>query len=68
MTPTTIISILINGAVGIMVGLVTKYAGNVKKGFAMIFRLLLSGVLQAIMMADVFYFMMKNYNNAIRVS
>jgi UDP-sugar transporter A1/2/3 len=47
--PTTIIPILTNAAGGIVVGLVTKYAGSVKKGFALIFGLLLSGILQAIM-------------------
>jgi UDP-sugar transporter A1/2/3 len=29
------------------VGLVTKYAGSVRKGFALIFGLLLSGILQS---------------------
>jgi len=48
-TPSTIIPILTNAAGGIVVGLVTKYAGSVKKGFALIFGLLLSGILQAIM-------------------
>jgi len=51
-TPTTIIPILTNAAGGIVVGLVTKYAGSVKKGFALIFGLLLSGILQAIMNDD----------------
>jgi UDP-sugar transporter A1/2/3 len=51
-TPTTIIPILTNAAGGIVVGLVTKYAGSVKKGFALIFGLLLSGILQAIMSKD----------------
>ena len=50
-TPQTIIPILTNAAGGIIVGLVTKYAGAVKKGFALIFGLLLSGLLQA-RMAD----------------
>jgi len=51
-TPTTIIPILTNAAGGIVVGLVTKYAGSVKKGFALIFGLLLSGIIQAIMSED----------------
>jgi len=46
-TPQTIIPIFTNAAGGIIVGLVTKYAGAVKKGFALIFGLLLSGILQA---------------------
>jgi UDP-sugar transporter A1/2/3 len=46
-TPQTVIPILTNAAGGIIVGLVTKYAGAVKKGFALIFGLLLSGLLQA---------------------
>eukprot|EP00591_Stephanopyxis_turris_P010810 CAMPEP_0195506952 /NCGR_PEP_ID=MMETSP0794_2-20130614/482_1 /TAXON_ID=515487 /ORGANISM="Stephanopyxis turris, Strain CCMP 815" /LENGTH=455 /DNA_ID=CAMNT_0040633439 /DNA_START=55 /DNA_END=1422 /DNA_ORIENTATION=+ len=48
-TPQTFIPIITNAAGGILVGLVTKYAGAVKKGFALIFGLLLSGVLQATM-------------------
>jgi UDP-sugar transporter A1/2/3 len=51
-TPQTIIPILTNAAGGIVVGLVTKYAGSVKKGFALIFGLLLSGILQAIQDKD----------------
>eukprot|EP00565_Helicotheca_tamesis_P004532 CAMPEP_0185728054 /NCGR_PEP_ID=MMETSP1171-20130828/3545_1 /TAXON_ID=374046 /ORGANISM="Helicotheca tamensis, Strain CCMP826" /LENGTH=228 /DNA_ID=CAMNT_0028396717 /DNA_START=8 /DNA_END=691 /DNA_ORIENTATION=+ len=45
-TPATIIPIITNSAGGILVGLVTKHAGSVKKGFALIFGLVLSGVLQ----------------------
>jgi len=45
----TFVPVLTNAAGGIIVGLVTKYAGAVKKGFALIFGLLLSGVLQACM-------------------
>jgi UDP-sugar transporter A1/2/3 len=41
-----------NAAGGIVVGLVTKYAGSVKKGFALIFGLLLLGIIQAIMSKD----------------
>ena len=49
-TPQTLITIFTNAAEGrIVVGLVTKYAGAVKKGFALIFGLLLSGILQACM-------------------
>ena len=48
-TPQTLIPIFTNAAGGIVVGLVTKYAGAVKKGFALIFGLLLSGILQACM-------------------
>lgn len=51
-TPQTLIPILTNAAGGIVVGLVTKHAGAVKKGFALIFGLLLSGVLQAFMNGD----------------
>jgi len=47
-TPSTLIPIFTNAAGGIIVGLVTKYAGAVKKGFALIFGLLLSGLLQVI--------------------
>mmetsp|Transcript_30682 Transcript_30682/g.56826 ORF Transcript_30682/g.56826 Transcript_30682/m.56826 type:complete len:374 (-) Transcript_30682:8-1129(-) len=43
----TMIPIFTNAAGGIVVGLVTKYAGSVRKGFALIFGLLLSGILQA---------------------
>lgn len=43
----TMVPIFTNAAGGIVVGLVTKYAGSVRKGFALIFGLLLSGVLQA---------------------
>jgi len=43
----TLIPIFTNAAGGIVVGLVTKYAGSVRKGFALIFGMLLSGVVQA---------------------
>ena len=46
-TPQTLIPIITNALGGIIVGLVTKYAGSVKKGFALIFGLLISGVLQS---------------------
>jgi UDP-sugar transporter A1/2/3 len=41
------IPILTNAVGGILVGLVTKYAGSVRKGFALIFGILLSGLLQS---------------------
>ena len=44
----TWIPIITNSIGGIIVGLVTKYAGSVRKGFALIFGILLSGVSQAI--------------------
>jgi len=47
-TVSTIIPILTNSAGGILVGLVIKYAGTVQKGFALIFGILLSGVVQSI--------------------
>lgn len=47
-TPQTLIPIFTNAAGGIIVGLVTKHSGAVKKGFALIFGLLLSGILQAL--------------------
>ena len=43
----TLIPIVSNALGGIIVGLVTKYAGSVRKGFALIFGILLSGILQA---------------------
>lgn len=46
-TPQTMIPILTNSFGGILVGLVTKHAGSVRKGFALIFGILLSGVFQA---------------------
>jgi len=48
-TPQTMIPVVTNAVGGIVVGLVTKYAGAVKKGFALIFGLLLSGILQAVL-------------------
>ena len=45
-TPGTLIPIAVNAAGGIVVGLVTKYAGSVRKGFALIFGILLSGLVQ----------------------
>ena len=43
----TLIPILTNAAGGIVVGLVTKYAGSVRKGFALIFGIFLSGLIQS---------------------
>ena len=47
-TLSTFIPILTNSAGGILVGLVIKYAGTVQKGFALIFGILLSGIVQSI--------------------
>jgi UDP-sugar transporter A1/2/3 len=47
-TLTTWIPILTNSVGGIIVGLVTKYAGSVRKGFALIFGMFLSGIVQAL--------------------
>lgn len=46
-TPQTFIPVVTNSIGGILVGLVTKHAGSVRKGFALIFGLLLSGIFQA---------------------
>lgn len=46
-TPATFIPIATNSCGGIIVGLVTKHAGSVRKGFALIFGILLSGLVQA---------------------
>jgi len=46
-TPQTLIPVLSSSVGGILVGLVTKHAGSVRKGFALIFGLLLSGIFQA---------------------
>lgn len=51
-TPSTMIPILSNATGGIIVGLVTKYAGSVRKGFALIFGILLSGLAQAMFQPD----------------
>mmetsp|Transcript_4246 Transcript_4246/g.8160 ORF Transcript_4246/g.8160 Transcript_4246/m.8160 type:complete len:261 (-) Transcript_4246:334-1116(-) len=48
----TIIPILTNSAGGILVGLVIKYAGTVRKGFALIFGILLSGLVQSALDED----------------
>lgn len=44
----TLVPILTNSAGGIIVGLVIKYAGTIRKGFALIFGILLSGILQSL--------------------
>jgi solute carrier family 35 (UDP-sugar transporter), member A1/2/3 len=46
-TPWTMIPIVTNSMGGIIVGLVTKHAGSVRKGFALIFGIFLSGIIQA---------------------
>jgi UDP-sugar transporter A1/2/3 len=46
-TRKTIIPVLTNSFGGILVGLVTKHAGSVRKGFVLIFGILLSGLFQA---------------------
>ena len=51
-TPHTFIPIITNSFGGIVVGLVTKYAGSVRKGFALIFGILLSGIIQSIVQPD----------------
>jgi UDP-sugar transporter A1/2/3 len=43
----TLIPILTNSAGGIIVGLVIKYAGNVQKGFALIFGIAFTGIVQS---------------------
>jgi solute carrier family 35 (UDP-sugar transporter), member A1/2/3 len=48
-TPSTWIPIVTNCVGGIVVGLVTKYAGAVRKGFALIFGMLISGLVQALL-------------------
>jgi UDP-sugar transporter A1/2/3 len=47
----TTLPVVTNALGGILVGLVTKYAGSVRKGFALIFGLLLSGIWQTKYMA-----------------
>jgi UDP-sugar transporter A1/2/3 len=46
-TATTFIPVFTKALGGVVVGLVTKHAGAVRKGFALIFGLLLSGLLQS---------------------
>ncbi|KAG7374865.1 nucleotide-sugar transporter [Nitzschia inconspicua] len=47
-TASTWIPIFTNSVGGIIVGLVTKYAGSVRKGFALILGMFLSGIVQAL--------------------
>lgn len=42
----TLVPVLTNSAGGILVGLVIKYAGTIRKGFALNFGILISGILQ----------------------
>ena len=44
----TLIPVFTNAIGGIIVGLVTKYAGSVRKGFALIFGMVLTGAVQSI--------------------
>mmetsp|Transcript_3048 Transcript_3048/g.6325 ORF Transcript_3048/g.6325 Transcript_3048/m.6325 type:complete len:350 (+) Transcript_3048:78-1127(+) len=44
----TLVPILTNSAGGILVGLVIKYAGTIRKGFALIFGILISGIVQSL--------------------
>jgi len=52
-TGATWIPIVTNSMGGIIVGLVTKYAGSVKKGFALILGIFLSGVVQALVQPSI---------------
>jgi len=45
---TTLLPIVSNAAGGIIVGLVTKYAGSVRKGFALIFGIIITVLIQAV--------------------
>lgn len=51
-TPETFIPITSNALGGIIVGLVTKYAGSVRKGFALILGIFLTGIAQAVWQPD----------------
>ena len=51
-TATTLIPIFTNSLGGIIVGLVTKHAGSVRKGFALVFGIFLSGMLQALFLTN----------------
>ncbi|KAL7496284.1 hypothetical protein ACHAWT_004688 [Skeletonema menzelii] len=48
----TLVPILTNSAGGILVGLVIKYAGTIRKGFALIFGILISGIVQSLFDED----------------
>lgn len=52
-TPHTFIPIVANSIGGIVVGLVTKYAGSVRKGFALIFGILFTGFIQSTLDSNV---------------
>jgi len=45
-TPRTWIPLILQASGGVLVGLVTKYAGSVRKGFCLILGMFLSGILQ----------------------
>ena len=45
----TLVPILTNSAGGVLVGLVIKHAGTVRKGFALIFGILISGIVQSLL-------------------
>jgi len=47
-----LVPIITNSVGGIIVGLVTKYAGSVMKGFALIFGVLLTGLIQSVVKED----------------
>nr|GMC91288.1 CMP-sialic acid transporter 5 [Ipomoea batatas]GME03808.1 CMP-sialic acid transporter 5 [Ipomoea batatas] len=47
-TPLTLIPVVLNAGGGILVGLITTYAGGVKKGFVSVSALLVTGLLQFI--------------------
>jgi UDP-sugar transporter A1/2/3 len=51
-TVQTLIPIVSNAMGGIVVGLVTKYAGSVRKGFALIFGMLFTGLIQSMAGGD----------------
>jgi solute carrier family 35 (UDP-sugar transporter), member A1/2/3 len=51
-SPNTLIPIFTNSAGGLVVGLVTKHAGVVRKGFALTFGILLSGIVQSVLQPD----------------
>eukprot|EP00588_Corethron_pennatum_P001162 CAMPEP_0194291854 /NCGR_PEP_ID=MMETSP0169-20130528/44362_1 /TAXON_ID=218684 /ORGANISM="Corethron pennatum, Strain L29A3" /LENGTH=219 /DNA_ID=CAMNT_0039039863 /DNA_START=19 /DNA_END=678 /DNA_ORIENTATION=+ len=48
-TPWVALPITVNAAGGVLVGLVTKHAGSVRKGFSLIGGLFLTGVIQAVL-------------------
>lgn len=48
----TLVPIVTNSAGGILVGLVIKHAGTIRKGFALIFGILISGIVQSLIDED----------------